>query len=98
MQQNYKIHTTMQYMKTMYSECKLIHADFSAYNLLWDGTSKLYVIDVGQSVDLSHPGAMSFLLRDCTNIIKVCIHAALILLILIIINNCLYSLINLIIK
>ena len=51
----------------MYHECKLIHADFSEYNLLWfNGT--VYVIDVAQSVEPYHTNAYTYLLRDCTNV------------------------------
>lgn len=54
-------------LKRMYNDCKLIHADFSEYNLLWfDGT--IYVIDVAQSVEPYHPHAYTYLLRDCTNL------------------------------
>jgi RIO kinase 3 len=56
-----------QLLKRIYHECKLIHADFSEYNLLWfDNT--VYVIDVAQSVEPHHPNAYTFLLRDCTNV------------------------------
>ena len=51
----------------MYHECKLIHADFSEYNLLWF-EGKIYVIDVAQSVEPYHPHAYTYLLRDCTNL------------------------------
>ncbi|CAF1198280.1 unnamed protein product [Rotaria sp. Silwood1] len=54
-------------LKRIYHECKLIHADFSEYNLLWfDNT--VYVIDVAQSVEPYHPNAYTYLLRDCTNL------------------------------
>ncbi|CAF1507214.1 unnamed protein product [Adineta ricciae] len=54
-------------LKSIYHDCKLIHADFSEYNLLWfDGT--VYVIDVAQSVEPYHPNAYVYLLRDCTNV------------------------------
>jgi len=54
-------------LKRIYHECKLIHADFSEYNLLWfDNT--VYVIDVAQSVEPYHPNAYTYLLRDCTNV------------------------------
>nr|CAB3265589.1 serine/threonine-protein kinase RIO1-like [Phallusia mammillata] len=56
-------------MKTLYHECKLIHADLSEFNLLWhDG--KVWMIDVSQSVEPSHPHGLEFLLRDCYNISK----------------------------
>ncbi|UJR15520.1 hypothetical protein I4U23_002460 [Adineta vaga] len=54
-------------LKRIYHECKLIHADFSEYNLLWF-ENILYVIDVAQSVEPYHPNAYIYLLRDCTNV------------------------------
>lgn len=51
----------------MYTECHLVHADLSEYNMLWfNGT--IYFIDVGQSVEPSHPNGLEFLFRDCGNI------------------------------
>ena len=58
---------SVQCIKDLYRKCKLVHADLSEYNLLWLD-SKLYVIDVSQSVDISHPKAHQFLFRDCRNI------------------------------
>ena len=54
-------------MRTIYQECKLVHADFSEYNLLYFD-NKVYVIDVGQAVEHDHPQAFTFLKRDCSNI------------------------------
>ena len=56
-------------MKQLYEGCKLVHADLSEFNLLWHRDT-LYVIDVSQAVDPSHPSALSFLLRDCRNVVK----------------------------
>jgi len=53
----------------LYKECKLIHADFSEYNLLWH-QGKCYVIDVSQAVEPAHPHGLEFLYRDCVNIIN----------------------------
>lgn len=54
-------------MRTLYTKCKLVHADLSEYNLLFhDG--QLYVIDVSQSVEHDHPQALEFLRKDCTNV------------------------------
>jgi len=55
-------------LKKLYSACRLVHADFSEYNLLWH-EGKVWVIDVSQAVDLTHPHAHEFLLRDCTNVV-----------------------------
>jgi RIO kinase 1 len=44
-------------------ECRLVHADFSEYNILYhDGSA--HIIDVSQSVDLDHPRCLDFLRED----------------------------------
>ncbi len=52
----------------------LVHADLSPYNIIVgrgeDGGEKLFFIDVGQAVLLSHPRAREFLAKDCRNIAK----------------------------
>ncbi|KAK6179942.1 hypothetical protein SNE40_012187 [Patella caerulea] len=54
-------------MRTLYHDCRLIHADLSEFNLLYhQGT--VYVIDVSQSVEHDHPHGLEFLRKDCTNI------------------------------
>jgi len=54
-------------MRRLYQECKLVHADLSEYNLLYY-QGQVFVIDVSQSVENDHPGALDFLKRDCQNI------------------------------
>lgn len=54
-------------MRTLYQECKLVHADLSEYNLLYF-KKKVYVIDVSQSVEHDHPSSLEFLRRDCVNV------------------------------
>ncbi|XP_044255152.1 serine/threonine-protein kinase RIO1 [Tribolium madens] len=54
-------------MWKMYNKCKLVHADFSEFNLLYL-SGEIYVIDVSQSVEHDHPHALEFLRKDCTNI------------------------------
>ena len=50
-------------VRRMYQECRLVHADFSEYNILYhDG--RAHVIDVSQSVDLDHPRCLDFLRED----------------------------------
>ena len=56
-------------MRDLYWKCKLVHADLSEFNMLFNQVSdKLYVIDVSQSVEHDHPAALAFLRKDCTNI------------------------------
>ncbi|KAK1931552.1 Serine/threonine-protein kinase rio1 [Phytophthora citrophthora] len=54
-------------MRTMYQKCRLVHGDLSEYNILYY-QSKLYFIDVSQSVEHEHPSANDFLRKDCRNI------------------------------
>lgn len=58
---------TVEIIRALYTKCKLVHADLSEYNLLWYD-DKTWVIDVSQAVEITHPHAFDFLLRDCTNI------------------------------
>lgn len=55
-------------LKAMYVKCKLVHADFSEYNVLYF-EKRCWVIDVGQSVLHNHPNCDEYLVRDCTNIL-----------------------------
>ena len=43
-------------LRKIYQDCRLVHADFSEYNLLWYDET-VYVIDVSQSVEHDHPNA-----------------------------------------
>uniref|UniRef100_G3N771 Serine/threonine-protein kinase RIO3 n=1 Tax=Gasterosteus aculeatus aculeatus TaxID=481459 RepID=G3N771_GASAC len=54
-------------MQQLYQECNLVHADLSEYNMLWH-QGKVWLIDVGQSVEPTHPHALEFLFRDCRNV------------------------------
>ena len=54
-------------LRTMFQRCRLVHADFSEYNILYLD-SHLYFIDVSQGVELDHPRALDFLREDCTHI------------------------------
>lgn len=57
----------IEMMWRLYNKCKLVHADLSEYNLLYQDGS-IVVIDVSQSVEHDHPLALEFLRKDCTNI------------------------------
>ncbi|XP_033010929.1 serine/threonine-protein kinase RIO3 [Lacerta agilis] len=54
-------------MQQLYKECSLVHADLSEYNMLWQG-GKVWLIDVSQSVEPTHPHGLQFLFRDCRNV------------------------------
>ena len=54
------------YMRIMFQTCRLVHADLSEYNLLYH-ESKLWVIDVSQSVEHDHPRSLEFLRMDINN-------------------------------
>ncbi|XP_022522649.2 serine/threonine-protein kinase RIO3 [Astyanax mexicanus] len=57
----------VQTMQQLYKECNLVHADLSEYNMLWhDG--QVWLIDVSQSVEPTHPHGLEFLFRDCRNV------------------------------
>ncbi|XP_050077391.1 serine/threonine-protein kinase RIO3 [Anopheles maculipalpis] len=57
----------VEIMHKLYKEAHLVHADLSEYNILMHG-NHCWIIDVAQSVEPGHPGALEFLMRDCNNI------------------------------
>ena len=57
----------VEMMRILWHECRLVHADFSEYNLLYY-KKEIWVIDVAQAVEHDHPYALYFLKRDCGNI------------------------------
>ncbi|MES1904936.1 MAG: Serine/threonine-protein kinase RIO1 [Paramarteilia canceri] len=54
-------------LKQLFSFCKIVHADFSEYNIMVF-CDELIVFDVAQAVEFNHPMAFTFLKRDCHNI------------------------------
>ncbi|XP_048968786.1 serine/threonine-protein kinase RIO3 isoform X1 [Canis lupus baileyi] len=58
---------TLHLMQQLYNECTLVHADLSEYNMLWHA-GKVWLIDVSQSVEPTHPHGLEFLFRDCRNV------------------------------
>jgi RIO kinase 3 len=57
----------VQLIKDLYNRCNLVHADFNQFNLLWH-KNRVWVIDVSQAVEPTHPLGLEFLHRDCCNI------------------------------
>jgi RIO kinase 1 len=58
------------YARLLYG-AKLVHADFSAFNILINpNDQKITIIDMGQAVVWSHPKAKEFLKRDIINIVN----------------------------
>ena len=56
-------------IKDLYHKAKLVHGDFSEYNIL-KTENGLVVFDLGSAVDLRHPNAQEFLKRDINNITR----------------------------
>ncbi|SJL03733.1 related to extragenic suppressor of the bimD6 mutation [Armillaria ostoyae] len=54
-------------IRTIYHQCRLVHADLSEYNLLLH-QGHVWIIDVGQSVEHDHPSAFDFLRSDLSNV------------------------------
>jgi RIO kinase 1 len=55
------------YMRIMYQDCRLVHADLSEYNILYHKDMP-YIIDVSQSVEQDHPRSLEFLRMDIKNV------------------------------
>ena len=54
-------------LKRLYQKAKIVHGDFSEYNvLMWKG--KPLLIDMSQSVSIEHPLANFMLIRDLNNL------------------------------
>lgn len=59
----------IEVVKTIYRDSKLVHADLSEYNILYNEVrEEFFIIDVSQSVLTDHPKSSEFLLRDLNNI------------------------------
>ncbi|KAL1006428.1 hypothetical protein UPYG_G00072240 [Umbra pygmaea] len=54
-------------MHQLFTQCNLVHADLSEYNMLWH-EGQVWLIDVSQSVEPTHPHGLEFLFRDCQNV------------------------------
>ncbi|NXJ05630.1 RIOK1 kinase, partial [Odontophorus gujanensis] len=57
----------IQYMRRMYQDARLVHADLSEFNMLYH-SGDVFIIDVSQAVEHDHPHALEFLRKDCANV------------------------------
>ena len=57
----------VEYMRLLFQEARLVHADLSEFNILYDGEN-LHIIDMSQAVTRDHPRAIPFLVRDIRNV------------------------------
>ena len=62
------LETLIQQVTLMYQKAELVHADLSPYNIIMKDDIP-YLIDMSQSVLISHPKAQEFLKRDLSNIL-----------------------------
>ncbi len=62
------LETLIQQVTLMYQKAGLVHADLSPYNIIMKDVTP-YMIDMSQSVLISHPKAEEFLKRDISNIL-----------------------------
>lgn len=63
----YFYHQMLFYIRRMYWDCKLVHADLSEYNSIVH-QGKLYIFDVSQSVEPDHTMSLDFLRMDIKNV------------------------------
>ena len=61
---------TVEFMKRLYQDAHLVHADLSEYNILVNDQADPVFIDMGQSVLVEHPRAQEFLQRDVSNVVR----------------------------
>jgi RIO kinase 1 len=59
----------LEQLNLLYTQAKLIHADFSAFNVLIKEQTP-YIIDMSQSTDIADLHAQTYIMRDIQNIIQ----------------------------
>ena len=57
----------LDFIKNLYQKANLVHGDLSEFNILYHNQNPV-VIDISQAVDIEHPKAEVFLVRDIKNI------------------------------
>jgi RIO kinase 1 len=64
----FELKTSLDFIENLYKKAKLIHSDLSEFNILYYQGSQV-LIDMSQSVPITHPKAKEFLIRDIKNVI-----------------------------
>jgi len=59
----------LEFMKILYQEATMVHADLSEYNILISNDGPV-IIDVGQAVVLDHPMSNEYFERDVRNVVR----------------------------
>jgi RIO kinase 1 len=57
-----------QELEKIVCKAELVHGDLSEYNIMVRPGLDIVIIDVSQAVDIDHPNALDFLMRDIRNI------------------------------
>jgi len=57
----------LTFIKELYQKARLVHGDLSEFNILYHN-QKPIIIDISQAVDIQHPKAEIYLVRDIKNI------------------------------
>jgi RIO kinase 1 len=52
----------------LYQKAGLVHADLSEYNVFKNPKGEIMLLDFGSAVDVTHPNAKQFLVRDVQNV------------------------------
>ena len=55
-------------MTMLYQKAGLVHADLSEYNIFKNPKGEIMLLDFGSAVDVQHPNAKQFLVRDVQNV------------------------------
>ncbi|TFG03496.1 MAG: serine protein kinase RIO [Promethearchaeota archaeon] len=59
----------MEFIKELYQKASLVHGDLSEFNVLYHNHKPIF-IDISQAVDIQHPKAEEYLVRDIKNIVN----------------------------
>jgi RIO kinase 1 len=60
---------TFETIETLWKKAKLVHADFSEFNVFKSGSERI-LFDMGSAVLSSHPQSVEFLKRDVSNMVR----------------------------